>query len=49
MKEAGFNIVRLAEFAWSCLEPKKGLFDFDWLNHILEVIHEQGIGARCFC
>jgi beta-galactosidase len=45
MKEAGFNIVRLAEFAWSCLEPKEGLFDFDWLDHILEVIHEQGIGA----
>ena len=45
MKEAGFNIVRLAEFAWSRLEPKEGLFDFDWLDHVLEVLHEQGIVA----
>jgi len=43
VKEAGLNIVRLAEFAWSCLEPKEGLFDFDWLDHALEVLHEQGI------
>ncbi|MCB0049766.1 MAG: beta-galactosidase, partial [Caldilinea sp.] len=32
MQEAGFNTVRLAEFAWSRLEPEPGRFDFDWLD-----------------
>ena len=32
MAEAGFNVVRLAEFAWSKLEPGEGQFDFDWLD-----------------
>src|SRR5215212_6049719 len=31
MAEAGFNTVRLAEFAWSRLEPQPGVFDFAWL------------------
>ncbi len=28
MKEAGFNTVRLGDFAWSAIEPKEGEFDF---------------------
>src|SRR5712671_4002536 len=32
MQQAGINTVRLAEFAWSRLEPKAGAFDFAWLN-----------------
>ena len=32
MKEAGFNLVRLAEFAWVKMEPREGEFDFDWLT-----------------
>lgn len=43
MAEAGFNIVRLAEFAWSRLEPQEGRFDFDWLDRAVEVLSEQGI------
>lgn len=30
MKEAGFNLVRVAEFAWAKLEPAEGHWDF-WL------------------
>ncbi len=45
MKEAGFNLVRLAEFAWSRLEPTQGSYDFGWLDRALEVLHEQGIVA----
>ncbi|MEO8884055.1 MAG: beta-galactosidase, partial [Devosia sp.] len=29
MAAAGFNTVRLAEFAWHILEPHEGMFDFD--------------------
>lgn len=43
MAEAGVNIVRLAEFAWSFLEPQAGHFDFEWLDHCLEVLHPHGI------
>jgi len=30
MKEAGFNIVRLAEFSWIWMEPIEGRFEFDY-------------------
>ena len=45
MQEAGFNTVRLAEFAWSRLEPFDGQFDFDWLLRALEILDRHGIQA----
>src|SRR5258707_10801955 len=38
MAEAGFNTVRLAEFAWSRLEPQEGQFDFAWLDRAIDVL-----------
>ena len=43
MREAGFNVVRLAEFAWSRLEPSEGAFDFDWLDRAIGVLRAHGI------
>lgn len=43
MREAGFNTVRLAEFAWSKLEPQPGQFDFQWLDRAIEILEEQDI------
>ena len=43
MEEAGFNVVRLAEFAWSRLEPREGGFDFDWLDRAIGLLHAHGI------
>jgi beta-galactosidase len=45
MAEAGFNVVRLAEFAWSRMEPQDGKFDFDWLDRVLEILRSRGISA----
>ncbi len=45
MAEAGFNVVRLAEFAWSKLEPEEGHFDFDWLDRVLAILSDHGIRA----
>jgi len=45
MKKAGFNVVRLAEFAWAFLEPEEGRFEFDWLDEALEVLGRCGIAA----
>jgi beta-galactosidase len=43
MAEAGVNIVRLAEFAWSFLEPQPGVYDFTWLDRAIAVLSQQGI------
>ena len=43
MAEAGFNITRLAEFAWSRLEPQEGTFEFAWLDRAIDVLAGQGI------
>jgi beta-galactosidase len=45
MAEAGFNVVRMAEFAWSKMEPSEGQFDFTWLDRALEILHSRGISA----
>jgi beta-galactosidase len=45
MAEAGINLARLAEFAWSFLEPSPGRFDFDWLDRALEALGAHGIKA----
>src|SRR4030066_542741 len=41
--QAGFNLVRLAEFAWSKMEPNDGEFEFDWLDRAISVLSSHGI------
>ena len=36
MKEAGMNVIRIAESTWSTWEPSDGVFDFSHLTHMLE-------------
>ncbi|MFC5529752.1 beta-galactosidase [Cohnella yongneupensis] len=43
MREANINIVRLAEFAWSRLEPEEGEYDFSWLDRAIKVLVAEGI------
>ncbi len=43
MAEAGFNVVRLAEFAWSRMEPAEGRFEFAWLDEAIETLDRRGI------
>jgi beta-galactosidase len=45
MREAGMNVVRLAEFAWIKMEPQLGIFDFDWLDRAIEVFQQEGISV----
>jgi beta-galactosidase len=37
MRQAGINMVRIAEFAWSRLEPAEGQFDFGWLERAVKL------------
>lgn len=43
MKEAGIEVVRLAEFAWAKLEPSLGSFNFQWLDEAIETMSNFGI------
>ena len=43
MAEAGLTNVRVAEFAWSLMEPSEGKFEFGWLKKSVEILHKYGI------
>lgn len=43
MQAAGITVVRLAEFAWSRLEPSEGRFDFAWLDDAIDTLGRHGI------
>ena len=45
MKELGFNIVRIGEFAWKLDEPKEGKYNFDWLHKIVDKLGSAGIAV----
>jgi len=45
MQEAGVNLVSLGIFAWSRLEPEEGKFNFEWLDRIMNLLHEGGISV----
>ncbi len=43
MREAGLTVARLAEFAWSTLEPAEGEFHFDWLDRAISALASADI------
>ena len=45
ISEAGLTNVRVAEFAWSLMEPSEGKFDFAWLNRSVEILHRHSIAV----
>jgi beta-galactosidase GanA len=45
MKQAGMNVMRIGEFAWSSMEPAEGAFDFAWLHHVVDKLAAAGIGT----
>lgn len=45
MKDAGVNSVTLGVFSWSKLEPEPGAREFGWLDTLMDLMHENGIGV----
>lgn len=45
MREAGVNLVTLGVFSWATIEVADGVFEFGWLDEIIELLHENGIGV----
>ncbi|MFK0070176.1 beta-galactosidase [Streptomyces sp. NPDC091046] len=45
MKAAGVNSVTLGVFSWAKLEPRPGVHDFAWLDRLMDLLHQAGIGV----
>lgn len=43
MKDAGINVVRIAESTWSTLESQDGIYDFTHIDRVLEAMHKANI------
>ncbi|WP_328878890.1 beta-galactosidase [Streptomyces sp. NBC_00299] len=45
MKDAGVNSVTLGVFSWAKLEPRPGEREFRWLDRLMDLMHDNGIGV----
>ncbi|MER8011598.1 beta-galactosidase [Streptomyces sp. NPDC094149] len=45
MRDAGVNSVTLGVFSWVKLEPRPGERDFGWLDTLMDLMHDNGIGV----
>ena len=43
MVAAGVNSVRMGEFVWGICEPEEGVFDFNWLRRVMDLMGLAGI------
>lgn len=43
MKNAGLNVIRIGESAWGLFEPREGIFEFEWMDRIIDKMHQAGI------
>ena len=43
MEAANLKVVRIAEFAWSRMEPSEGHYDFDWLERAINLAAKHHI------
>lgn len=43
MQDANIQVVRIAEFAWSRMEPAEGQYDFTWLDHAIRAAEKRHV------
>lgn len=43
IREAGMTTLRLAELAWSTMEPEEGRFELDWLEEFIALAYREGL------
>jgi beta-galactosidase len=43
MREAGFNVARIGEFAWAVIEPLEGTYRWEWLDRAIDVLARHEI------
>ena len=45
MRRAGVNIVNLGIFSWAQVEPEPGEYRWEWLDEIIDLLHEHGVAV----
>ncbi len=45
MAQAGWNCVRMAEFAWDLMEPREGVYDFSLFDEVIDHLGKHGIAS----
>ena len=45
MKKAGVNLVSVGIFSWAKIETSQGVYDFDWLDRIIDKLGEAGVAV----
>ncbi|MFF8093253.1 beta-galactosidase [Streptomyces sp. NPDC016675] len=45
MREAGVNIVSVGIFSWARLQPGPDVWDFAWLDDVMDLLHRHGVGV----
>ncbi|WP_251037877.1 beta-galactosidase [Paenibacillus albidus] len=43
MRDIGFSIVRMGEFAWNFFEPEEGVFAFDLFDRAIDLAYQHGL------
>lgn len=44
-KKAGINLLTLPVFSWAKLEPDEGVYDFEWLDRLMDKFAENGMSV----
>jgi beta-galactosidase len=45
MRRAGVNLATVGVFSWARIQPDEGVFDYDWLDRVIDLLHSGGIAV----
>src|SRR6266511_122066 len=45
MRRTGVNLATVGVFSWARIQPDEGVFDYDWLDRVIDLLHENGIAV----
>jgi beta-galactosidase len=45
MRRAGVNLATVGVFSWARIQPDEGVYDYDWLDRVIDLLHENGIAV----
>ena len=45
MKKAHYNVMSVGIFSWAVLEPEEGVFNFEWLDKVINTLYENGVNT----
>ncbi|NJQ08247.1 beta-galactosidase [Streptomyces lonarensis] len=45
MRQAGVTTATVGVFSWSTIEPRPGAREFAWLDRVMDLLHDHGVGV----